>query len=100
MSNQSLKIPTIPRLIKSHVHVNGNIHACVKEHENCLKCHSHIKIEVGSSHQFDGLYEYTPNEHVQEVEIKGYSAKENIIINPIPSNYGRIEFDGSTLSVI
>lgn len=48
---------------------------------------------------YEGVYEYTPTTETQTVEIEGLKATENIIINPIPSNYGLITWNGSTLTV-
>lgn len=48
---------------------------------------------------YSGPYEYTPTQGTQTVEISGKRATENIVINPIPSNYGLITWDGSVLTV-
>ena len=48
---------------------------------------------------YEGVYEYTPSAETQTVEIEGLKATENIIINPIPSNYGLITWNGSELTV-
>lgn len=48
---------------------------------------------------FTGAYEYTPTSELQTIQIKDKTATENIIINPIPSNYGLITWNGSTLTV-
>lgn len=48
---------------------------------------------------YEGVYEYTPSTETQTVQIEGLKATENIIINPIPSNYGLITWDGITLTV-
>lgn len=48
---------------------------------------------------FNGYYEYTPTNSTQIINIGGYKATENITINPIPSNYGLITWNGSTLTV-
>ena len=48
---------------------------------------------------YDGSYEFTPTQETQAVQIKGLTAKENITINPIPQNYGKITWDGATLKV-
>lgn len=48
---------------------------------------------------FTGEYEYTPTQSTQTVEISGKMATQNIIINPIPSNYGLITWNGSALTV-
>lgn len=39
---------------------------------------------------YTGEYEFTPTEDLQTVPIQGKYATQNIIVNPIPSNYGRI----------
>ena len=48
---------------------------------------------------FHGEYEYTPTQETQVVEIADKTALENIVINPIPSNYGKITWDGAVLTV-
>ena len=48
---------------------------------------------------YEGSYTITPSDHEQEIEIKGLVAKNNITIEPIPSNYGRITWDGSIITV-
>lgn len=52
-----------------------------------------------ASPPFTGDYEYTPTEETQVIEIADKRATENITINPIPNNYGRIAWNGSTLTV-
>lgn len=49
---------------------------------------------------YTGAYEFTPSGEAQTVEIEGKVAGQNITINPIPSNYGRIIWDGNTLMVV
>lgn len=49
--------------------------------------------------EFDGEYEYTPTNEVQTINIEGMIALDNITINPIPSNYGLITWNGSVLTV-
>ena len=48
---------------------------------------------------YTGAYEFTPTNATQVIEIAQKGAKENIIINPIPSNYGLITWNGSVLTV-
>lgn len=48
---------------------------------------------------FDGEYAYTPTTEMQTVPIGGKAAVQNITINPIPSNYGLITWNGSTITV-
>ena len=46
-----------------------------------------------------GSYEWTPTENTQTISINGLRATADIIINPIPNNYGLITWDGSALTV-
>ena len=48
---------------------------------------------------YDGDYEFTPTEETQTVNIENKMAVQDITINPIPSNYGRITWNGSTITV-
>lgn len=48
---------------------------------------------------YDGPYEFTPTEETQTVEIENRMAIQDITINPIPSNYGLITWNGVTLTV-
>ena len=49
--------------------------------------------------QYTGPYEFTPGEETQTISIAYKQATADITINPIPSNYGRIAWDGTTLTV-
>lgn len=49
--------------------------------------------------EYDGPYEFTPSGEAQTIEIENHKAIQNITINPIPSNYGLITWNGSTLTV-
>lgn len=48
---------------------------------------------------YTGDYEFTPTEDTQTVPISGKTATQNIVINPIPSNYGLITYNGSVITV-
>ena len=48
---------------------------------------------------YEGPYELTPTAGSQTIEIERKMATADIIINPIPSNYGLITWNGSTLTV-
>lgn len=51
------------------------------------------------SDPYEGAYEYTPSDSEQIIPILGKTATQDIIINPIPTNYGLITWNGSTLTV-
>lgn len=48
---------------------------------------------------YTGAYEITPSEETQTLETENKRMTGNVTINPIPSNYGRIAWNGTTLIV-
>ena len=54
---------------------------------------------IGDRAPYTGPYEFTPTREKQSIEMTGQYATKDIVINPIPSNYGLIEWDGSVLTV-
>lgn len=55
--------------------------------------------EVIANERYRGSYQITPSETAQEIPIANKTATANIIINPIPNNYGLITWNGLTLTV-
>ena len=48
---------------------------------------------------YTGDYEITPSSEAQTLITKNLRMTDNLIINPIPSNYGLITWNGSTITV-
>ena len=48
---------------------------------------------------YTGSYEFTPTTTTQTALTEGFMLTRNITINPIPSNYGLITWDGTSLTV-
>lgn len=48
---------------------------------------------------YTGEYEFTPSAETQTIPTSNKALAQDITINPIPSNYGLITWDGSTLTV-
>lgn len=48
---------------------------------------------------YEGDYAITPTDEEITLQTSGYMMIDNLTINPIPSNYGLITWDGSTLTV-
>lgn len=48
---------------------------------------------------YTGQTEITPSEETQILQTESRTVLQNIIVNPIPSNYGLITWNGSTLTV-
>ena len=50
-------------------------------------------------YDYTGSYEFTPTQSTQTAPTANKTLTGNITINPIPSNYGLITWDGATLTV-
>ena len=48
---------------------------------------------------YKGDYVVTPGDEAQELPTAGKSPAQNIIVEAIPSNYGKIGWDGARLTV-
>jgi hypothetical protein len=48
---------------------------------------------------YEGEYTVTPSEQEQTLETSGKRLAQNVIVEPIPSNYGRISYSGSVITV-
>lgn len=64
----------------------------------------HVTLKVSEGvpiypNAYTGAVEVTPSSEVQTLETKGLMLTEHIKVNPIPSNYGLIMWNGQTLTV-
>ena len=48
---------------------------------------------------YDGITEITPSHDTQILQTSNKALTRNIVVNPIPSNYGLITWNGSVLTV-
>ena len=48
---------------------------------------------------YAGAYEIAPTAEQQTIPVHGFRFEQDLIIDPIPSNYGLITWDGVTLTV-
>ena len=59
-----------------------------------------VQFEGAPSHsEYQGPYSATPSEEVQTLSTANTILVQNITIDPIPSNYGLITWDGTTITV-
>ena len=49
--------------------------------------------------QYRGAYEFTPTSEAQTIEAQDCFFTRDIVINPIPNNYGLITYNGSVITV-
>lgn len=52
-----------------------------------------------SHSMYPGPYLVTPSDEMQILPIDGKTAAQNIVVEAIPDNYGRIRWDGSGLMI-
>lgn len=71
----------------------------LSQEEYELEMNTAIVINQIVGDEYDGPYEFTPTQETQTVAIERLTATQDITINPIPSNYGLIAWDGSVLTV-
>ena len=48
---------------------------------------------------YTGAYTVTPTEETQTLPTEGLMMNRDVIVNPIPENYGRITWNGSVITV-
>ena len=48
---------------------------------------------------YTGTCEVTPSREEQVLMTSGLLMPRNVVINPIPSNYGLVTWDGSTITI-
>lgn len=58
-----------------------------------------IKVNDYAYPIYEGQTEVTPTQETQVLQTANKTVVQDIIINPIPSNYGLITWNGSTLTV-
>jgi hypothetical protein len=49
--------------------------------------------------KYEGPYEFTPTAEEQTVPIAQLQARQDITINPIPSNYGLVTYNGHVITI-
>jgi len=49
--------------------------------------------------EYHGEYTVTPSAETQTLPTRGKNLDQDVVINPIPSNYGLITWNGSVLTV-
>lgn len=54
---------------------------------------------AGHYEDYEGSYHFTPSARTQTIPVENMHTLSDIIIDPIPSNYGLITWDGSVITV-
>lgn len=54
---------------------------------------------VRDAERYEGEYTVTPSSELQTLNTAGLLLSNNITVEPIPSNYGLVEWNGSYISI-
>ena len=60
------------------------------------------RLEISSlvdGETYDGTYSVTPTQQAQTLNTAGKFLEHNVTVNPIPSNYGLVTWNGSVLTI-
>lgn len=92
-----INLPIVVQLIVDHSATEFQLSV----ESNLVEVGMQVDTAVVAAHVpvYDGEYVFTPTQNTQIVPINGKLATDNITINPIPSNYGLITWNGSVLRV-
>ena len=58
-----------------------------------------IKVAEYDLPVYDGIAEITPSQDTQILQTSNKTLTRNIVVNPIPEDYGRLLYSGHTLTV-
>lgn len=83
-----------PKVTNSVIEVIPSLSGNISANAELVTVLRHSQME-----EYDGPYEFTPTQSTQTALTENRVLLENIIINPIPSNYGLITYNGSVLTV-
>lgn len=65
----------------------------------CIPTGIDVSYQMRDFPDYDGPYEFTPTMETQTVPTKEKALLNNIVINPIPQNYGLITYNGAYITV-
>jgi len=59
----------------------------------------YVRVVNATADEYDGPYDATPSSAAQTFATTGKLMTADFVVNPIPSNYGLITWNGATLTV-
>lgn len=88
---------------KSNIELKGSVPVKVN-----LSADDVLKVEVmqgiinkpETGEIYKGNYKVTPNQSKQILNTSGKTLTDNIVVEPIPSNYGKIIWNGSAITIV
>lgn len=66
-----------------------------------LSMDSEFQVDFGANagQEYTGIYEATPSNQAQILPTANRILTDNVVVNPIPNNYGLITYNGSVITV-
>nr|DAL08381.1 MAG TPA_asm: hypothetical protein [Bacteriophage sp.] len=58
-----------------------------------------VRVAAGGGEAYEGNYEITPSEELQTLPTANRMLARNIVVAPIPKNYGRITYNGGGITI-
>lgn len=58
-----------------------------------------VRVAAGGGKPYEGNYEITPSEELQTLPTANRTLARNIVVAPIPQNYGRITYNGGGIII-
>ena len=75
-----------------------SIPASVSESSVSVPASPSLVVEIGGV-PYSGSYDFTPTDEVQTIACEDRLMMQDITIQPIPSNYGKVSWDGAAITI-
>ena len=81
------------------LHVEESAHASLSVSDDSCSLNIGGQFYAIGTPEYSGNYEIEPSENYQTIPMEGLRATHNVVIDPIPNNYGLITYDGTGITV-
>lgn len=72
-----------------------------RPHEDArLTFGQHLDVHIQALPDYDGPLVVTPSDVAQTLPFAGRSGTTDVVVEPIPSNWGRIIYDGTVITIV
>lgn len=86
-------------IIPLDIEYTGEIGLDVSSNNSLVELGMDSTIRIVDAEEYTGSYIFTPSEETQTIQIDHLLAVQNIVICPIPNNYGKISKRGAVLII-
>lgn len=71
----------------------------VNSNQYTIALHSDTAFNIVDADIYRGSYEVTPTDQDQTLNTEGLMMSDNLVVKKIPTNYGKVSYNGSYLTV-